>query len=95
MSELPTLTTHTAATASATMGTIINGELAEQISNLIAQGNLLEDPAVWDGVHAATFRGSWPNTRTQLNEAVEQLGVLRTNIERIRTDIVTAGGGAV
>lgn len=92
--DMPTLTTPTAATASSTMGTIINGELSEQIDRLIAQGNLLEDPNVWNGVHAATFRSSWPHTRAQLTQAVEQLGVLRSDIERIRTDIVRAGGGA-
>ena len=88
------LTTPEAQTASSQMGTIINGQLADDISGLITQGNILEDPNVWEGPHAATFRAGWPNTRTQLTEALTQLGTLQTAIERVRADIVTAGGGA-
>lgn len=87
------LTTPEAEQASSRMGTIISGQLAEDIRDLITQGDTLSEPNVWDGTHAATFRSGWPNTRTQLNEALEQLGQLQTAVERVRTDIVTAGGG--
>ncbi len=88
------LTTPEAETASNRMGTIITGTLADTLRDLIAQGDTLSEPNVWDGRHANTFRSGWPNTRTQLNEALEQLGQLRTAVERVRTDIVSAGGGA-
>lgn len=81
------LTTAEAETASNRMGQIINGQLADDISDLINQGNTLEQPDVWDGPHAATFRSGWPTTRTQLNEALQQLGTLRESIERVRADI--------
>lgn len=87
------LTTPEAQQASATMGTIINGQLSEDLSGLISQGDILADPAVWDGKHAATFRSGWPNTKTQLQEALEELAALQTAVERVRTDIMTAGGG--
>lgn len=87
------LTTPEAEQASNRMGTIITGQLADDIRDLIAQGDQLSEPNVWDGTHAGTFRNGWPNTRTQLNEALQQLGELRTAVERVRTDIVAAGGG--
>lgn len=88
------LTTPEAETASTRMGTIISGSLADTLRDLIAQGDTLAEPSVWEGRHAGTFRSGWPNTRTQLNEALTQLGELRTAVERVRTDIVAAGGGA-
>lgn len=87
------LTTPEAQQASTSMGTIINGQLSEDLSGLISQGDMLADPSVWDGKHAATFRGGWPNTKTQLQEALAELTELQTAVERVRTDIMTAGGG--
>ncbi len=87
------LTTPEAQNASHRMGTIVAGPLADDIRDLIAQGDALAEPHVWDGRHAGTFRGTWPSTRTQLHEALQQLGELRGAVERVRTDIVTAGGG--
>ena len=88
------LTTPEAEQASNRMGTIVTGPLADDIRDLIAQGDTLSEPNVWDGRHAGSFRGNWPATRSQLNEALDQLGQLRSAVERVRTDIVTAGGGA-
>ena len=73
MSTGRVLTTPEAGTASHRMGTIITGPLADDIRDLIAQGDTLSEPQVWDGRHAGSFRGSWPTTRTQLQEALQQL----------------------
>ncbi len=93
MSNGKVLTTPEAEAASQQMGSIINGSLETEISNLIKQGDILANPSVWEGRHAGTYRSGWPNTATQLREALTELGNLRTAVERVRADIMTAGGG--
>lgn len=56
---------------------------------------MLSDPNVWDGPLAETFRnGTWPETKSALDTAKEQLEELRAQLDRISQDIFTAGGGA-
>jgi len=93
MSNGRILTTPEAEAASTQMGSIITGGLEAEIDRLISQGDILADPNVWEGPHAGTYRGGWPTTRTQLREALTELGNLRTAVERVRADIVAAGGG--
>jgi hypothetical protein len=73
----------------------VNGGFAEQITQLDSQGRILSDPNVWDGPLAANFRGStWPETKSALDRAKQQLEELRNQLDRISQDIFTAGGGA-
>ncbi|ERF64267.1 Uncharacterised protein [Cutibacterium granulosum] len=73
---------------------IINNGLTEQITALDQQGQVLSTPDVWDGPLAEQFRSQvWPETRSALEKAKAQLEELRSNLDKIATDIFTAGGG--
>ena len=75
--------------------TIVNGGLAEQIAALKAEGQLLSDPNVWDGMLAEDFRSNtWPATATTLDQMAEALEALRSRVQAINTDIMSAGGNA-
>jgi len=76
------------------MQQIINGGLTEQITSLINEGNTLMEPAVWDGQLATTFRGNWPGTANGLTATRDKLEELRTEVEKINVNIMTAGGNA-
>ena len=93
MAQGTILTTPEAERASSQMKTIIDGGLNEQITSLIREGNTLSEPTVWDGNHAATFRANWPTTSRQLREARDELARLQEAVEKVRQDIVAAGGG--
>ena len=74
---------------------IVTGGLAEQIGALKAEGQVLSDPNVWDGVLAEDFRSNtWPSTSTVLDQMTEALEELRARIQGINTDIMSAGGNA-
>lgn len=73
---------------------IVNGGLTDQIQALDNQGQRLSAPDVWDGPLASQFRGQvWPETRNALEKAKAELEQLRANLQKIATDIFTAGGG--
>ena len=73
---------------------IIEGGLAEQIGKLDAQGKILSDPNVWDGPLAQHFREhTWPETRSALDKAKQELNELREQLDRISSNIMQAGGG--
>ena len=75
------------------MQSILMGGLAEQIAALKAEGQVLSDPEVWDGVLAAEFRSStWPDTARTLEQTAEALEELRQRVHGITTDIMLAGG---
>ncbi len=89
------LSTEQAKTAIQQMQSIINGGFTDQISQLDAQGKLLSDPNVWDGPLAERFRGStWPETRSALDKAKQELEELRGQLSQISQNIFTAGGGS-
>jgi uncharacterized protein YukE len=74
---------------------IINGGLTEQISRLDAQGKILSNPDVWDGPLAQQFRdNTWPETKSALDRARQELDQLREQLQKIATNIMTAGGGS-
>jgi uncharacterized protein YukE len=88
------LSTEQAKTSIKQVQGIINSGLAEQIAKLDAQGKVLSDPNVWDGPLAQQFRDeTWPQTRQALEKAKQQLDELRDQLERISTNIMSAGGG--
>ena len=67
---------------------IINNGLTEQITALDQQGQVLSTPDVWDGPLAEQFRSQvWPETRSALEKAKAQLEELRSNLDKIATDI--------
>jgi uncharacterized protein YukE len=75
--------------------TILGGGLAEQIAGLRAQGSILSDPNIWDGLLAEEFRSeTWPAASTALQQTAEALDQLRAGIQAINTDIMSAGGNA-
>lgn len=74
---------------------IVNGGLAEQINALKAEGQILSDPNVWDGMLAEDFRANtWPTTASALDQTAEALEELRTRVQSINTEIMSAGGNA-
>ena len=76
------------------MQTIINQGLLDQINRLDHEGNTLSDPNVWDGDLAAMFRRDWPNTSSMLKRIQQDLETLRSRVQQINGDIMTAGGNA-
>lgn len=89
------LSTEQAKTAIGQLQSIINGGFTDQITQLDAQGRVLSDPNVWDGPLASQFRGStWPETKAALDKAKTELEQLRTQLDKISQDIMSAGGGA-
>ncbi|MBI2708947.1 MAG: pyrophosphorylase [Actinobacteria bacterium] len=88
------LSTPQAKDSIARMQTIINSGLAEQIDQLVSQGNVLCQPDVWDGSLAGTFRGEWPNTSSALKKAQADLEALRQKVQTINQNIMAAGGNA-
>jgi uncharacterized protein YukE len=74
---------------------IINGGLTEQIARLDSQGKILSNPDVWDGPLAQQFRDqTWPETKSALDRAHQELDELRDQLQKIAQNIMTAGGGA-
>lgn len=89
------LSTEEAKTAIRQIQSIINGGFTDQINQLDAQGKILSDANTWDGPLAAQFRGSvWPETKSALDKARDELESLRTQLDQIAQNIFTAGGGA-
>ena len=86
------LSTDAARAAVQTLASIINGGLAEQITQLDQQGRQLCQPDVWDGALAAQFRGTWPQTSAALSRVRDELDDLRMRVDRITADILVAGG---
>ena len=89
------LSSGTAKAAIQQMSSIINGGLADQISQLDAKGKELSDPNNWDGPLAETFRSStWPETKSALDKAKVELDDLRQQLDKISANIMSAGGGS-
>jgi uncharacterized protein YukE len=86
------LSTGTAKQSITRMQQIINGDLLEQINALNREGQILSDASVWDGQLAQQFRGSWPGTYQALMKAKTELEELRSNLQTINQNIMTAGG---
>lgn len=75
------------------MQSIITGGLNDQIRQLEGVGQQLSDPNNWDGNLAHSFRGDiWPRTKSALDQAAQQLEVLRSQLAKINADIMSAGG---
>ncbi|GGF42681.1 pyrophosphorylase [Marmoricola endophyticus] len=89
------LSTPEAKTAIQQLRTLITGGFTDQITQMDAQGKTLSDPNVWDGPLAEKFRSStWPETRSALDKAKQELEELRTQLDQISQNIMQAGGGS-
>lgn len=86
------LSTDAARSAIASMTSIINGGLTDQIARLDQQGRQLCEPDVWDGGLAGQFRSAWPQTSKSLQTVKGELDELRQKVDRINADIMAAGG---
>ncbi len=89
------LSTDRAKSAIQQVQSIVNGGLTEQISKLDAQGKVLSEPDTWDGPLAQQFRDQiWPETKSALDKAKQELEELRDQLQKISQNIMTAGGGS-
>lgn len=86
------LSTQQARDAITKMRSIIDSGLSEQITQLDAQGRVLSDPNVWDGALAGQFRAGWPTTAQNLTRMRAELDDLRTQVDHVTQNILTAGG---
>ncbi len=76
------------------MRRVIEQGLVEQLSTLNQAAGRLSDPNVWDGPHAAQFRGVWSEVAPRLEAARVDLADLRTRIQSITGEILLAGGSS-
>ena len=74
------------------MQQITNGPLLDQINALKHVGQILSDPNVWDSALAQDFRVGWTETHSTLLRAIKQLEQLRSQVQQINANIMTAGG---
>ncbi len=86
------LSTVTAKQSIVRMQQVINGPLLDQINSLNREGQTLSDVNNWDGRLAQQFRGEWPNIYRTLMQAKEQLEQLRSQVQQINDNIMSAGG---
>lgn len=89
------LSTEAAKTAIVQVQAIVNGGLVDEINKLDQQGRTLSNSEVWDGPLAQQFRDqTWPETKTALDRARQELDELRDQLQRISQNIMTAGGAS-
>ena len=71
---------------------VINGDLTQQVRVVQRDGDTLQKPDVWDGNLATKFRETWTQTHKVLDQMLSELDKLRSEVELINQDIMTAGG---
>lgn len=70
----------------------IESGLDAQLRDLETAAGRLSDPNVWDGPHAANFRGMWGDIAPRLRQAQSDLAQLRTWVQSVADSILAAGG---
>lgn len=89
------LSTEQAKTAIRALQSTINGGFMTELSNLDKHAKTLSEPNNWDGPLAEQFRGTtWPAVNKALQNAKTQLDELHKELDKIASNIFTAGGGA-
>lgn len=89
------LATDAAKSAITQVQAIVTGGLSGEITKLDQQGRILSDQEVWDGPLAQQFRDqTWPEVKAALDRTQQELEQLREQLQRITTNIMTAGGGS-
>lgn len=92
VAEIRTLSSPAAQDAVKQMNSILTSNLAGDLARLRSQGQRLSEPNVWDGRNASQFRASvWPQTDDALRKLQGELDVLRTKIDAITANIMSAG----
>ena len=72
---------------------LANEQLTGDLRALQAEGAMLSDPNIWDGIEASRFRSeTWPNVDRALLQAVSALQSLQQQVQVINQNIMTAGG---
>jgi uncharacterized protein YukE len=88
------LSTEAAKSAISQVQAIVTGGLSGEINKLDSQGKILSQPDIWDGPLAQQFRDqTWPQVKSSLDKTQSELEQLRAQLQKIATDIMTAGGG--
>jgi len=88
------LSTEDAKSAISQVQAIVTGGLSGEINKLDSQGKILSQPDIWDGPLAQQFRDqTWPQVKSSLDKTQSELDQLRAQLQKIATDIMTAGGG--
>lgn len=75
------------------MLSIITNQMPTLINSLYSTGHHMSDPNNWDGPLAQRFRGEvWPQAKADLDKMRSSLEDLQHSVQRILTNISTAGG---
>lgn len=86
------LTTDEAEHLARTLATDIQG-LRQQLDTMLATGDRLASPGVWEGQAANRFADEWLDTRRWATSSVERLATLQDTVARVNQNITEAGGG--
>ncbi|MEN3356463.1 MAG: hypothetical protein V7637_445 [Mycobacteriales bacterium] len=74
------------------MLSIINSQMPTLINQLNSHGQQLSDPNNWDGPLAQRFRGEvWPQAKGDLDKMKTGLEQLQHQVQKILTNITSAG----
>lgn len=69
-------------------------EVEQRLTTMLATGEQLASPQVWEGTAANRFRDEeWSSTRQWASSSIARLEELRASIHRINENIMAAGGG--
>ncbi|MEO7555294.1 MAG: pyrophosphorylase [Acidimicrobiales bacterium] len=68
------------------------GGFLDTIQQVLTDGDTLSRADLWDGPRAIEFRGTWPDLRSALLNAHQDLTELAGSIDAITTAIMQAGG---
>lgn len=92
VAEVRTVSTPAAESAVQQLGTILSGNLLDDLERLRTYAVKLSDHDVWDGRAAEQFRGEvWHQSDAALRELQNQLNELKSKVEVITRDIMQAG----
>ena len=67
--------------------------LRQAFDTMLATGDRLASPGVWEGQAANHFQQEWQETRRWAATSVERLTELQDDVARVNQNISEAGGG--
>jgi len=70
----------------------INGGLTDAISQFKSDGEIVNNPEMYEGTAAAGFRSEWPGVKGALDTAIRELNELADNVRAVNSNIQSAGG---
>lgn len=86
------ITTDEAEQLARTLAGNIQG-LRQSLDTMLATGDRLVSPGVWEGQAANRFAEEWQDTRRWATSSVERLTQLQDHVARVNQAITEAGGG--